>query len=71
MIVAVYARYADFCGNVDHYLHGYYEVDDIEQARAIFPEQPLCGWKVEKQIFNIINQLPATVQKVPQERHYK
>jgi hypothetical protein len=70
MIVAVYARYADFCGNVDHYLHGYYEVDVIEQARAIFPESPICGWKVEYQQ-DLIQPLPTTVQKVPQERHYK
>lgn len=70
MIVAVYARYADFCGNVDHYLHGYYEVDGIEQARAIFPEQPLCGWRVEYQQ-DLIKQLPTTVQKVGPEKNYK
>jgi hypothetical protein len=70
MIVAVYARFADFCGNVDYYLHGYYEVDDIEQARAIFPESPICGWKVEESQ-NLIRQLPTTVQKVGQERSYQ
>ena len=43
MIVAVYARYADFCGNVDFHLHGYYEVDGIEQARAVFPESCTVG----------------------------
>ena len=70
MIVAVYARFADFCGNVDHYLHGYYEVDGIEQARAIFPENPIQGWRVEYQE-DLIKQLPTTVQKVQQERFYK
>jgi hypothetical protein len=70
MIVAVYARFADFCGNVDHYLHGYYEVDGIEQARAIFPANPLCGWHVEYHE-DLIKPLPTTVQKVGQERSYK
>lgn len=70
MLVAVYARYADFCDNVDLYLHGYYEVDGIEQARAIFPENPIEGWVVEYQQDHI-KQLPTTVQTVAREKFYK
>lgn len=70
MIVAVYARYADFCGNVDFHLHGYYQCDSLEQARTIFPESPLCGWQVEEHE-ELIEKLPTTVQKVGPERSYK
>lgn len=70
MIVAVYARYADFCGNVDFHLHGYYEVDGIKQARAVFPEGGLCGWTVEYQV-DLIKQLPATIQEIGPEKDYR
>jgi hypothetical protein len=70
MIVAVYARFSDMCANNDYYLHGYYDVESVEQAKEVFPENFLVGWRVEV-VENLIKQLPTTVQKVPQEKFYQ
>ena len=70
MIITVYARYADFCGNVDYHFHGYYEVDSIEQAIAIFPEGGLCGWYIEYRN-DLIEKLPITVQTIGPEKDYQ
>jgi hypothetical protein len=48
VIVEVFTRYSDFCGNADTYHYGFFEVDSIEHAHRIFPARPICGWVVEE-----------------------
>lgn len=67
MIVDVWARYGDFCGNNDRYFYGQYECDSEEQARLIFPTGSVCGWDVKEHVRRV-KPLPETKPVLPTER---
>ena len=67
MIVAVWARFGDFCGNETFKFYGLYECMSVEQARAIFPHGHVCGWYVEEHVIRS-NPLPSTTPRLPNEK---
>lgn len=67
MIVDVWCRYGDFCGNESMYFYGQYECDSLEQAREIFPAGFVCGWRVEEHVSKV-RPLPKVQPDMPSER---
>jgi hypothetical protein len=46
MIVAIYKKSSDTCGNTDYAFLGYYECNSVEEAEKQFPETNFVGYEV-------------------------